>query len=138
MPGQGAFGDTLPSGSEEQASLIDEMVVYFASDSADISLGDDEQIQAAAAYLFDDPTLQAVIEGHSDDVGSCSSNEALSLRRAEAIKLRLVQQYTIDPGKIDIMAYGESRPLLGESGAASRNRRVVISIWGKESAGQVE
>ena len=114
------------------------MVVYFASDSADISLGDDEQIQAAAAYLFDDPTLRAVIEGHSDDVGSSSSNEALSLRRAEAIKRRLVQQHTIDPGEIDITAYGESRPLLGESGAASRNRRVVISIWGKESASQVE
>ena len=138
LPGQGAFGDTLPSGSEEQASLIDEMVVYFASDSADISLGDDEQIQAAAAYLFDDPTLRAVIEGHSDDVGSSSSNEALSLRRAEAVKRRLVQQYTIDPGKIDIMAYGESRPVLGESGAASRNRRVVISILGKERASLLE
>lgn len=108
------------------------MVVYFASDSADISLDDDEQIQAAAACLFDDPTLRAVIEGHSDDVGS--SNEALSLRRAEFIKRRLVQQYTIDPGKIDIMAYGESRPVLGESGAASRNRRAVISILGKENA----
>ena len=80
------------------------MVVYFASDSADISLGDDEQIQAAAAYLFDDPTLRAVIEAHSDDVGSSSSNEALSLRRAEAIKRRLVLQHTIDPGKIDITA----------------------------------
>ena len=138
LPEQGALSDTLPPGLEEQASLIDEMVVYFASDSADISLGDDEQIQAAAAYLFDDPTLRAVIEGHSDDVGSSSSNEALSLRRAEAIKRRLVQQYTIDPGKIDIMAYGESRPVLGESGAASRNRRAVISILGKENASQVE
>ena len=114
------------------------MVVYFASDSADISLDDDEQIQAAAAYLFDDPALRAFIEGHSDDVGSSSSNEALSLRRAEAIKRRLVQQYTIDPQKIDIMAYGESRPVLGESGAALRNRRAVISILGKENASQVE
>ena len=97
------------------------MVVYFASDSADISLDDDEQLRLAAAYLFDDPALRAVIEGHSDNVGSNSSNEALSLRRSEAIKRRLVQQCTIDPGKIDIMAYGESRLVFGDWGGVEKS-----------------
>ena len=113
------------------------MVVYFASDSADISLGDDEQVQAAAAYLFDDPTLRAVIEGHSDDVGSSSSNEALSLRRAEAIKHRLVQSTPLIPRKFTSWLMARAGRY-SETGAASRNRRAVISILCKENASQVE
>ena len=114
------------------------MVVYFDSGSADIGLDFDEQIRSAGVYLFDDPTMRAVIEGHSDEVGSSPDNVALSLRRAEAIKRRLVQQYTINPAQIEVVAYGENRPVIGELGTASRNRRAVISIWGKEDADQVE
>ena len=138
LPEQQLPSESPPLEPQEQDLKVDEMVVYFGSGSADIGLDFDEQIRSAGVYLFDDPTMRAVIEGHSDEVGSSPDNVALSLRRAEAIKRRLVQQHTINPAQIEVVAYGENRPVIGESGTASRNRRAVISIWGKEDADQVE
>lgn len=66
------------------------------------------------------------VQGHTDDVGSPKTNQELSKRRAEAVKQYLVQAQGMDQARLQVMGYGQSRPIasnLSEDGRA-RNRRV--------------
>jgi outer membrane protein OmpA-like peptidoglycan-associated protein len=69
------------------------------------------------------------IEGHTDSVGSTASNEALSLRRADAVKAVLTGR-GVQEKQITALGMGESRPV-ADNGAAdgrAKNRRVELHI----------
>lgn len=51
------------------------------------------------------------VEGHTDRLGSAAYNQALSLRRAEAVKDYLVRSGRIDPARISAVGMGSSQPV---------------------------
>ncbi|MEO8298956.1 MAG: OmpA family protein [Burkholderiales bacterium] len=51
------------------------------------------------------------VEGHTDRIGSPAYNQALSLRRAEAVKAYLVTDGKFDPSKVVAVGKGESEPV---------------------------
>lgn len=51
------------------------------------------------------------VEGHTDRLGTAEYNQALSLRRAEAVKEHLVRSGRIDPAKISAVGLGETQPV---------------------------
>jgi OOP family OmpA-OmpF porin len=65
--------------------------------------------------------------GHTDNTGSDAYNQALSERRAEAVKAWVVAQ-GVNPALITTSGKGESEPADDNSTAEGRrnNRRVVI------------
>ena len=67
------------------------------------------------------------IEGHTDTVGGAAMNEALSLRRANAVVDFITSRYGIDRGRLTPVGLGESQPLIptGDGVPEPRNRRVV-------------
>ncbi len=69
------------------------------------------------------------IEGHTDSVGSTSSNEALALRRADAVKTVLVGR-GVQAAQITALGMGEVRPVADNATADGRakNRRVELHI----------
>ena len=69
------------------------------------------------------------IEGHTDSVGSTSSNEALSLRRADAVKAVLTGR-GVQEKQITALGMGESRPVAdnGSADGRAKNRRVELHI----------
>ena len=69
------------------------------------------------------------IEGHTDSVGSTSSNEALSLRRADAVKAVLTGR-GVQEKQITSLGMGESRPIAdnGSADGRAKNRRVELHI----------
>jgi len=69
------------------------------------------------------------VTGYTDSVGSDAYNQALSVRRAAAVKAFLVSE-GIDAGIIDVMGKGESDPVASNDTAAGRaeNRRVEIEV----------
>lgn len=69
---------------------------------------------------------KVVIEGHTDAFGSAQYNQNLSMKRAEAIKRYLSNQYNIDLNRMLISGKGEYSPLTGKSPYAAINRRVEI------------
>ncbi len=74
-----------------------------------------------------------IIEGHCSSEGTEEYNMDLSRRRALAVKEYLVKK-GIDPNKLEIQAYGESRPIASnetEEGRA-QNRRVEFIIVEEE------
>jgi OOP family OmpA-OmpF porin len=74
------------------------------------------------------PLAEFVIEGHTDSTGGADQNLRLSRYRADAIVNYLVQRFALDPRRIEIIGYGEQRPVASNDTDRGRtlNRRVEI------------
>lgn len=68
------------------------------------------------------------LEGHTCDLGSAEHNQALSQRRAEAVRSILIQNYHAKPERIKAVGKGESEPAVPNTSESNRalNRRVVL------------
>jgi peptidoglycan-associated lipoprotein len=70
------------------------------------------------------------IEGHTDNVGPTEINEKIGLERAEAVKRYLYEHHQIPLHKMNVISYGEAKPV-GENKTKegrAQNRRVVIRV----------
>lgn len=74
------------------------------------------------------PDLKLMIEGHTDNVGSAQSNQALSERRAAAVKQYLVTMAHVDAARLSTKGYGASKPIAPNTTDEGRqeNRRVEL------------
>lgn len=72
------------------------------------------------------------IEGHTDNIGERLYNEQLGAERAEAVKRYLYEQHQIPLHRMNVISYGESKPVAPNSnrGGRSQNRRVVVRVLG--------
>jgi len=70
------------------------------------------------------------IEGHTDSTGDKVMNEKLGLARAEAVKRYLYEHHQIPLHKINVISYGEEKPVAPNNTRDGRaqNRRVVIKV----------
>jgi peptidoglycan-associated lipoprotein len=70
------------------------------------------------------------IEGHTDNVGPKDINYKVGLERAEAVKRYLYENQQIPLHKINVISYGEEKPIAPNKTKAGRsqNRRVVIKV----------
>jgi peptidoglycan-associated lipoprotein len=70
------------------------------------------------------------IEGHTDNVGPSEINERIGLERAEAVKRYLYEQHQIPLHKMNVISYGEEKPVAPNNTRDGRaqNRRVVVKI----------
>jgi outer membrane protein OmpA-like peptidoglycan-associated protein len=70
------------------------------------------------------------VEGHTDNVGGKDMNYELGLERAEAVKKYLYTQHQIPLHKINVISYGEEKPVSPNNTRDGRaqNRRVVIRV----------
>jgi outer membrane protein OmpA-like peptidoglycan-associated protein len=70
------------------------------------------------------------IEGHTDNVGPKDVNYKLGLERAEAVKRYLYESQQIPLHKMNVISYGEEKPIAPNKTKDGRaqNRRVVIKV----------
>ena len=70
------------------------------------------------------------IEGHTDSTGDKKMNEQLGMNRAEAVKRYLYEHHQIPLHKINVISYGEEKPVAPNNTRDGRaqNRRVVIKV----------
>jgi len=101
------FGKTLLP--DEAKAKIDEMVAHLKQDPKNVFIE---------------------IEGHTDNVGDKAYNEKLGLERAQAVERYLYEQYQIPLHKMNVISYGEEKPIAPNKTKAGRaqNRRVVIKV----------
>ena len=78
----------------------------------------------------DKKAMWVEIEGHTDSTGDKAMNQRLGLARAEAVKRYLYEQHQIPLHKINVISYGEEKPVAPNNTRAGRaqNRRVVIKV----------
>ena len=70
------------------------------------------------------------IEGHTDSVGDKWVNEKIGAERAETVKRYLYDQHKIPLHRMNVISYGEDKPVIDNKTSANRaqNRRVVIRV----------
>ena len=103
----------------------------FGSGQSDLSARARAQVGPIAAVLGQYRERRIAVEGHTDAVGSELANQRLSERRAESVRAALIAE-GVDPSRIDMSGYGQSRPIAdnGTAEGRARNRRVEIVIIG--------
>ena len=70
------------------------------------------------------------IEGHTDSVGPTPINQGIGMQRAEAVKRYLYEAHQVPLHKINVISYGEEKPIAPNNTRQGRaqNRRVVIKV----------
>ncbi|HSM36193.1 MAG TPA: OmpA family protein [Longimicrobiales bacterium] len=101
----------------------------FASGQASLTAQARGEVGRIARVLQEFPEGDIVIEGHTDSVGEETANQALSERRAEAVRAALIAE-GLSPRRVTALGFGESRPVSENDTPAGRaeNRRVEIII----------
>lgn len=102
--------------------------VKFDFDSSAIKSIDASQIQKASDFLNQYSNVKGVVEGHTDSDGSREYNQALSERRANAVRDELITTYNIDGTRLESVGHGEDKPIAGNDTEAGKaqNRRVEL------------
>ncbi len=102
--------------------------ITFASGSADVEASSAGTLKMIANVLGDNPDMKLRITGHTDADGSTESNQALSEKRAAAVKKILVKDYGLKADRLSTAGAGESDPIAtGDTPSdKARNRRVVL------------
>jgi peptidoglycan-associated lipoprotein len=104
-------------------------MINFDYDQATIRQNDESTLDRKAAVLAANPNVKLTVSGHADERGSDEYNLALGNRRAAAAK-RFLQNKGIDASRIDVVSYGEERPLNAghDETAYAQNRRDEFQV----------
>jgi len=121
--------DTIPFTKGDVIKLSD---VHFGSNSYNLNDSAKLELNKVVDLLFQYPTLQVKINGHTDNIGKEKTNLRLSERRAKAIVDYLIEK-GVDKERLAFEGYGEYMPLTPNTTEEGRaeNRRVEIEIVNK-------
>jgi outer membrane protein OmpA-like peptidoglycan-associated protein len=104
-------------------------VLYFATGGNELTPESAEQLPEIGNLVSHLPAAEIIVFGHTDTVGSLETNDALSLRRAQTVRDRLITAgvpaeriVAVGPGKRDLLI------ATGDEVAEPRNRRVEVKI----------
>jgi outer membrane protein OmpA-like peptidoglycan-associated protein len=104
--------------------------VLFASAKSDLLPAAQARLsEVANALTKQDPDSILVVEGHTDSQGSVASNQDLSQRRADAVRVYLVS-HGIAADRVTAQGFGSGRSVADNASAEGRanNRRVEIVV----------
>jgi len=107
--------------------FIDVYGIYFDVNKYKVKPESFAVIDQMAKYLQENPKMRIMIEGHTDNTGKDQANQALSEKRANAIKEELVRK-GIDSNRLETIGYGAAKPIADNATPQGRtqNRRVTI------------
>ncbi len=103
--------------------------VYFVSGTENPTPESAAAIAELKSELARRPAPEIMVVGHTDRVGTVEANDALSMKRADAVRQMLIGQGV--PGTaIEAAGRGEREPLVATADevAEARNRRVEINL----------
>jgi outer membrane protein OmpA-like peptidoglycan-associated protein len=104
--------------------------VLFETGKAELKTASSDWLLSIARVLIFNPQSKVRIEGHTDNIGSATSNQTLSENRAKAVAEALKKLGVPTSVSFDIKGLGFSKPLIAndtEDGRA-KNRRVEVFI----------
>ena len=129
-PSASAFAAQLESQGSVALDDLD-----FAS--GEVTLGTQEvaSLKALAGYLAAHPAARVVLVGHTDAVGSLAANIALSKRRAEAARAKIIADFGTNPAQITAEGAGYLAPRASNLTKEGRekNRRVEAVLTSTQS-----
>jgi len=116
--------------------------LLFQSGKTDVDPRGQQAVKQLAAVLSQNPDLNVMVEGHTDNVpykggsGAIKDNWDLSVLRATNVVKILQANSTIDPRRISAAGHGQYLPKVENTSADNRaaNRRTEISLAPKLDA----
>lgn len=113
--------------------------IHFGFDKSTLSQEAKDALKRNIAQLGENPDIKMLVEGHTSLSGTEKYNQALSERRAQAVKDYLVEEKLFSAEKIAVVGYGKTKPVEYEakpeskvySEAAKANMRVILKIMHK-------
>jgi len=150
--GGALIGDYMDAQAEEIDNSVDGATVervgegirvvfdsglLFSTASSTLTSTSRYNIQKLASILNKYEDTNVVIEGHTDSVGTESSNQQLSENRAESVA-SLLRAYGVYGSRISTVGYGETRPVASNETAQGKklNRRVEVLIYANDDLKQ--
>ena len=122
---------------EEMTIVLDDRALNFDFDKSFVKPQYDEMLTNLKEFI-EKNDYEVTIEGHTDYIASNQYNMGLSKRRAEAVKVKLIE-LGLDPSRIvAIVPKGEEEPVADNSTTEGRakNRRVEFKLVKRGSKGE--
>jgi len=107
--------------------------VNFEFDSARLTEAGQGRLSEIGNTLASIDHVAIAVEGHTDNIGAEAYNMTLSLRRAEAVRNFLVENFSqLTASQFTVKDFGETQPIADNDTAEGRqmNRRVEIKVGG--------
>jgi peptidoglycan-associated lipoprotein len=121
--GDGSGGYARP-GSQRDFSVNVGDIVYFSTDSSDLTPEARQTLTKQAQWLKQYPQFTITIEGHADERGTREYNIALGARRANSVR-RFLASNGVNNSRMRTISYGKERPVAvcDDISCWSQNRR---------------
>jgi outer membrane protein OmpA-like peptidoglycan-associated protein len=136
-PGSGSGPEGGGGGAEMADQLrkschVELSGIYFNTGSARLLEESQPALKSIAQLVLRSKEPVLTVEGHTDNVGTAEFNQALSERRAAAVREALVSQFGVPPGRLLTKGFGFTRPLESNDTVEgrARNRRVELTCAG--------
>ena len=123
----GKDGSVTP-GTHRDFSVNVGDIVYFTTDSSELTPEATATLQKQAVWLQQYPQYTITIEGHADERGTNEYNLALGERRSRAVQEYLAS-FGVGTTRLSTLSYGEEKPAqVGSDEAAwAKNRRAEFT-----------
>jgi outer membrane protein OmpA-like peptidoglycan-associated protein len=132
------FNRVLPTTDTPRGLIVNMGDVLFDTGKADLYPEGREALAKLSGILLNYPSLRLTIEGHTDNIGSAETNQALSEQRADAVRNYLVSQ-GLSAASLSAKGLGMNNPVADNGTAEGRqkNRRVEIIVSGEVIGTQI-
>lgn len=113
--------------TQQYCSILD---IQFEIKRDEIQREEKEKLSVVGTFMNKYPETTALIEGHTDDVGTSEFNMKLSQSRAESVVNYLIDTLHIAPSRLTAVGYGDTRPIADNSTSEGKqaNRRINAVI----------
>ena len=130
----GKGGPATPGSARDFSQNVGD-IVYFSTDSTDISPEAQQTLTQQARWLQQYSQYTITIEGHADERGTREYNIALGARRAQAVRDFLARS-GVSAARIRTISYGKERPVAvcNDISCWSQNRRAQTVVNGRGDA----
>lgn len=101
--------------------------IHFDTGKAVILPDSETVLNEISKMLQQNPTVKLSVEGHTDNVGSASANQALSEKRAQAV-VTWLSTHGVDAPRLKAKGWGQTKPVTdnGTEDGRAKNRRVEL------------
>ena len=130
-------GDSIPDKVDKCPTVIGtsdnlgcpQMILYYNNTDAILDSTDMSNLDKVAAFLYDNPKLNIIIEAHTSTAGDSVSNQELSQKRADA-SLDYLATKGISQKRMKAIGYGEQYPIGIDDTELERSwsKRVLIRV----------
>lgn len=105
----------------------------FDTGAGALDEGPSASLTALARLLHEDPECHLLLVGHTDSEGGLDTNRALSRRRSEAVRQRLITVHGVPASQVEARGAGYLAPIANNATEAGRkaNRRVEAILLPK-------